>query len=74
MMTYRLVDTLNADQIEPGDLIGLGGKAEPVFVKSIDILADGYLLNYLDEYDDVMLSEFVLDDTTVDLYVFDEDE
>ena len=50
-MSYRAVDTLTADQIEPGDLIGFDG-GEPVFVNSVDIISNGCQINYIDEYID----------------------
>ena len=50
-MDYRFVDILNADQLEVGDLIGLGivGIVEII---SIDSIKDGFSLVVLNEFDE----------------------
>jgi hypothetical protein len=58
-MDYRFVDILNADQLEVGDLIGLGivGIVEII---SIDSIKDGFslvVLNEFDEKEDVEISD-----------------
>jgi hypothetical protein len=47
-MDYRLVDVLNADQLEVEDLIGLGD--EIVKIISIDSIKDGFSLHIENEF------------------------
>jgi hypothetical protein len=68
-MDYRFVDILNADQLEVGDLIGLGivGIVEII---SIDSIKDGFslvVLNEFDEKEDVEIS----DDEKFELYILE---
>ena len=66
-MDYRFVDILNADQLEVGDLIGLGiiGIVEII---SIDSIKDGFALvinNEFDEKEDVE----IFDNEKFELYL-----
>ena len=70
---YKYADKLSGYQLEPGDLISFDHVSEPILIHSIDILENGYQINYLDEYGDDMLSENVGDDDLVSFYVYDED-
>ena len=68
-MDYRFVDILNADQLEVGDLIGLGiiGIVEII---SIDSIKDGFslvVLNEFDEKEDVEIS----DDEKFELFILE---
>jgi hypothetical protein len=72
-MNYKYADKLSGYQLEPGDLITFDSIEEPVQIKSIDILQDGYQINYLDEYGDEELNYYVGEDDIVNLYVYDED-
>ena len=72
-MNYKYADKLTGYQLEPGDLIVFDGIDEPIQIKSLDILLDGYQINYLDEYGDEELHQYIGEDDIVDLYVYDED-
>ncbi len=72
-MNYKYADKLSGYQLEPGDLIVFDGIDEPIQIKSLDILLDGYRVNYLDEYGDEELHQYIADDDIVDLYVYDMD-
>ncbi len=72
-MNYKYADKLSGYQLEPGDLIVFDGIDEPIQIKSLDILLDGYMVNYLDEYGDEELHQYIADDDIVDLYVYDMD-
>ena len=68
-MDYRFVDILHADQLEVGDLIGLGivGIVEII---SIDSIKDGFslvVLNEFDEKEDVEIS----DDEKFELFILE---
>jgi len=68
-MDYRFVDILNADQLEVGDLIGLGiiGIVEII---SIDSIKDGFSLIVLNEFgekEDVEIS----DDEKFELFILE---
>ena len=67
-MDYRLVDTLNSDQLEPEDLIGLGD--EVVKVISISPMKFGFALTYENEYGEKDIVD-IGDDEQFDLYVLD---
>jgi hypothetical protein len=67
-MDYRLVDVLNADQLEVGDLIGLSG--EVVKVISIDGLPNGYLVTHENEFGEKDSIE-ISDDESFELYLLD---
>ena len=60
--------------MEPGDFILVPGEAEPVQIQSIDILENGYQLNYLDEYGDETLSVQIDDEILLDFYIFDDED
>jgi len=67
-MDYRFVDILNADQLEVGDLIGLG-IVGIVKIISIAPTKDGFLLvieNEFDEKEDVQ----IFDDEKFELFVW----
>ena len=67
-MDYRLVDTLNADQLEPGDLIGI---AEGVVkIISITSIQHGFALIYEDEYGEKDVLE-IFDHEKFDLYILE---
>ena len=51
-MDYRFVDILNADQLEVGDLIGLG-IVGIVKIVSITPTKDGFALVIENEFDDI---------------------
>lgn len=67
-MDYRLVDTLNSDQLEPEDLIGLGD--EVVKIISISPMKFGFVLTYENEFGEKDIVE-IGDDEQFDLYVLD---
>ena len=73
IMNYKYADKLTGYQLEPGDLIIFDGLEEPIQIKGIDILEDGYQIIYLDEYGDEELYQYIGEDDIVDLYVYDED-
>ena len=65
-MDYLLVDTLNADQLEVDDLIGLGD--EIVKIIAITPMRFGYTLTYENEFGEKDLIE-ILDEERFDLYL-----
>ena len=65
-MDYRLVDTLNADQLEPNDLIGLGD--DVVKIISISPIRFGFVITYENEFGEKDLAE-ILDEERFDLYL-----
>jgi len=67
-MDYRFADVLNADQLEVGDLIGLG-IAGIVKILSITPTRDGFLLvieNEFNEKEDVQ----IFDDEKFELFIW----
>ena len=68
-MNYRFVDILNADQLEVGDLIGLG-IAGIVEIISIDSIKDGFLLVVLNEFDEKEEVE-IGDDEKFELFILE---
>lgn len=68
-MDYRFVDVLNADQLEVGDLIGLG-IAGIVEIISIDSVKDGFLLVVLNEFDEKEEVE-IGDDEKFELFILE---
>ena len=66
-MDYKLVDTLTGYQLEPGDAIRTDG--DILFIQSIEYLERGYKINYLDEYEDELISLILDEDQMVDLYM-----
>jgi hypothetical protein len=67
-MDYRLVDTLNADQLEVDDLIGLGD--EVVKIIFISPMKHGYALTYENEYGERDIVD-INDDEQFELFVLD---
>jgi hypothetical protein len=67
-MDYRLVDTLNSDQLEVDDLIGLGD--EVVKIISISSLRHGYLLTYENEFGERDILE-IGDEEVFELYILE---
>lgn len=67
-MDYRLVDTLNADQLELEDLIGLGN--EVVKIIEISPLKFGFVLTYENEYGEKDIIE-ISDDEQFELYILE---
>ena len=66
-MDYRIVDTLNVDQLEPSDLIEISG--DIVQVKSIIPIKNGYAITWENEFGEKDLTE-VDDYARFDLYVY----
>ena len=68
-MDYRFVDILRADQLEVGDLIGLGivGIVEII---SIDSIKDGFSLVVLNEFDEKEEVE-IGDDEKFELFILE---
>ena len=67
-MDYRLVDTLNSDQLETNDLIGLND--EVVKIIEISPLRFGYALTYENEYGEKDIVE-IGDDEIFELYILE---
>ena len=67
-MDYRLVDTLNADQLEPEDLIGIAGGVAKIV--SITPTKYGFILIYEDDYNEKDVLE-IFDHEQFDLYVLE---
>lgn len=74
-MSYKLVDTLTGYQLEPGDTVSVNYDEEDhiVVIKSIDYLEDGYMLSFLDDYEDELLTHYLSETDEVGLYVFDDE-
>ena len=67
-MDYRLVDVLNADQLEVGDLIGLG--EDIVKIISIASTEDGFNLSIENEFGEREIIE-ILDDEQFELFILE---
>ena len=67
-MDYRMVDVLNSDQLEVGDLIGLG--SDIVEIISISPLKNGFALTVENEFNEKDIVE-ISDDEQFELYVLD---
>jgi hypothetical protein len=67
-MDYRLVDTLNADQLEVDDLIGLGD--EVIKVLSILPAKTGFVIEYANEFGEKDFLE-ILDEDKFSLYILE---
>ena len=67
-MDYRFVDVLNADQLEPEDLIGIAGGIGKVI--SITSIKNGFALIFEDEYGEKDVIE-IFDHEQFELYVLD---
>lgn len=65
-MDYRLVDVLNADQLEVGDLIGL--QNEIVEVLEIAPLKNGFALTIKNDFDEKDIVE-ISDDEQFELFI-----
>ena len=66
-MDYRLVDVLNSDQLEVGDLIGLGD--EVVKINSIAPIKDGFSLEIENEFGEKDVIE-IGDSEQFELFIF----
>ena len=67
-MDYRLVDVLNADQLEVGDLIGLG--EDIVKILLIASTEDGFNLSIENEFGEREVIE-ILDDEQFELFILE---
>ena len=67
-MDYRLVDTLNSDQLEVDDLIGLGD--EVVKIISISPMRLGFVITYENEFGEKDIVE-AGDDEVFELYILE---
>lgn len=67
-MDYRLVDVLNADQLEVGDLIGLAN--EVVEILEISPLKNGFALTIKNDFDEKEIVE-ILDDEQFELFILE---
>lgn len=67
-MDYRLVDVLNADQLEVGDLIGLNEEV----VKLIEIVPAkfGFVITYENEFGEKEIAD-ITDDEQFELFILD---
>jgi len=67
-MDYRLVDVLNADQLEVGDLIGLNDE----IVKLIEIAPAkfGFVITYENEFGEKEISD-ITDDEQFELFILE---
>jgi hypothetical protein len=65
-MDYRLVDILNADQLEDGDLIGIGN--EVVKIISIAPLKNGFAITVENDFNEKDVIE-ISDDEQFELFV-----
>jgi hypothetical protein len=67
-MDYRLVDVLNADQLEVGDLIGLNDE----IVKLIEIAPArfGFVLTYENEFGEKEIAD-ITDDEQFELFILE---
>jgi hypothetical protein len=67
-MDYRMVDVLNAYQLEPEDLIGIAGGIGKVI--SITGIKNGYALIFEDEYGEKDVIE-IFDHEQFELYILE---
>ncbi len=67
-MDYRLVDVLNADQLEVGDLIGL--QNEIVEILEISPLKNGFALTIRNDFDEKEIIE-ISDDEQFELFILE---
>ena len=67
-MDYRMVDVLNSDQLEVGDLIGVGG--EVVKIISIESIRYGFVLTYENEFGEKETID-ALDDEQFELFILE---
>ena len=71
-MDLKRVDTLNVDQLEIDDFI-LIDDVGVVQALKIESLKNGYLIYYLDDYDEDGVTE-VSDDAVFDWYILSDDD
>ena len=71
-MDLKRVDTLNVDQLEIDDFI-LIDDVGVVQILKIEPLKNGYLIYYLDDYDEDGVAE-VSDDAVFDWYILSDDD
>ena len=67
-MDYRMVDVLNSDQLEVGDLIGVGG--EVVKIISIESIRYGFVLAIENEFGEKETID-ALDDEQFELFILE---
>ena len=67
-MDYRMVDVLNSDQLEVGDLIGVGG--EVVKIISIESIRYGFVLTIENEFGEKETID-ALDDEQFELFILE---
>jgi len=67
-MDYRMVDVLNADQLEVGDLIGIAGGVAKI--DSITPTRHGFILIYEDDYNEKDVLE-IFDHEQFELFVLE---
>jgi hypothetical protein len=67
-MDYRLVDVLNADQLEVGDLIGLN--EEVVRLIEIAPAKFGFVITYENEFGEKEISD-ITDDEQFELFILE---
>ena len=74
-MTYRQIDSLTGYQLEPGDVVSINYDDEDrlVVIKSLEYLKEGYIISFLDEYEDELLTYQISEDDKLDLYMFDDE-
>jgi len=63
-----MVDVLNADQLEPDDLIGFAD--EIIKIISISSVTDGFVLTYENEFGEKDIVE-IADDEQFELYILE---
>ena len=74
-MTYKRIDSLTGYQLEPGDVVSVNYDDEDhlVSIKSLEYLKEGYIISFLDEYEDELLTHYISEDDKLDLYMFDDE-
>ena len=74
-MTYKHIDSLTGYQLEPGDIVSVNYDDEDhlVAIKSLEYLKEGYIISFLDEYEDELLTHYISEDDKLDLYMFDDE-
>ena len=74
-LNYKHVDSLTGYQLEPGDIVKVNYDDEDhlVTIKSLEYLQEGYLIAFLDEYEDELLTHHISEDDKLDFYVFDDE-
>lgn len=74
-MNYKHIDSLTGYQLEPGDIVSVNYDDEDhlVTIKSLEYLKEGYIISFLDEYEDELLTHHISEDDKLDLYMFDDE-